>query len=567
MSAIEALYIFDEHNATILEHVYRARPPSASVLLPLYLAYPSPRPSLIYLPNTHPPTLAYSILQDHLLFISPSSAESEPLLVLEFLHRVADALEDFLGSPLLASKIESSYDVVAQLLNEMCDGGLVSNTEPNALRDVVEAPSWMGKLLGGVGLPSSSPSLTPSTSTPFSLPRPNLPRPNSNTASPVPWRRANVRHTSNELYVDIVETLSITLAPSGIPLSALAFGTIAFTAKVSGVPDLVLQLNAPGGIANTVSLPVFHPCVRLARWREKPGELSFVPPDGRFVLAGYEVDLLGGDSLPFSTSTTKQASSLNLPAIVEVRTGLGPIGAEFEVRLTLSSRFNSSSSATSGPSSSFPRAAGLGSRSSTAFGAGGTSAHPSVDEVIVNVPLPAGVRNITDLRASKGDTQYAPGDAGVNWRISGKDVATLMASSHGGTIGALATLRGSVVGSEEDEDAGQAGPAGFNGRGDKWEYDEDGGGYQTATLEVEQPKGYQHERQMEQKNAKVKTNKVLMPSSATINFSVKGWLASGVRVDSLLVDAKKSRGLGSGVTPYKGVKYLTISSKGVEVRC
>jgi AP-3 complex subunit mu len=142
----------------MLEHVYRARPPSASVLLPLYLAYPSPRPSLIYLPNTHPPTLAYSILQDHLLFISPSSAESEPLLVLEFLHRVADALEDFLGSPLLASKIESSYDVVAQLLNEMCDGGLVSNTEPNALRDVVEAPSWMGKLLGGVGLPRYKPS-------------------------------------------------------------------------------------------------------------------------------------------------------------------------------------------------------------------------------------------------------------------------------------------------------------------------------------------------------------------------------------------------------------------------
>ena len=417
---------------------------------------------------------------------------------------------------------------------------------------------------------SSSPSLTPSASTPFSLPRPNLPRPNSNTASPVPWRRASVRHTSNELYVDIVETLNITLAPSGIPLSALAFGTIAFTAKVSGVPDLILQLNAPGGIANTVSLPVFHPCVRLARWREKPGELSFVPPDGRFVLAGYEVDLLGGDSLPFSTSATKQASSLNLPAIVEVRTGLGPIGAEFEVKLTLSSRFNSSSSATSGPSSSFPRAAGLGSRSSTTFGAGGTSAHPSVDEVIVNVPLPAGVRSITDLRASKGDTQYAPGDAGVNWRISGKDVATLMASSHGGTIGALATLRGSVVGSEEDEDAGQSGqsgPAGFNGGGDKWEYDEDGGGYQTATLEVEQPKGYQHERQMEQKNAKAKMNKVLMPSSATISFSVKGWLASGVRVDSLLVDAKKSRGLGSGVTPYKGVKYVTVSRKGVDVRC
>jgi hypothetical protein len=175
---------------------------------------------------------------------------------------------------------------------------------------------------------------------------------------------------------------------------------------------------------------------------------------------------------------------------------------------------------------------------------------------------------MTDLRTSKGDTKYAPGDSVIEWRISGKDVATLMASSHGGTIGALATLRGSVIGSEDDESA-QAGPAGFNGGGDRWEYDEeDGGGYQTTTLEVEQPRGQQHERQTEQKNAKrVKMNKVLMPSSATISFSVKGWLASGVRVDSLLVDAKKSRGLGSGVTPYKGVKYLTVSRRGVEVRC
>ena len=77
----------------------------------------------------------------------------EPLLAIEFLHRVADALEEFLGAPLLASRIESSYDVVAQVLGEMCDGGLVGGTEANALRDSVETSTWVGKLLGGVGLP------------------------------------------------------------------------------------------------------------------------------------------------------------------------------------------------------------------------------------------------------------------------------------------------------------------------------------------------------------------------------------------------------------------------------
>lgn len=64
-----------------------------------------------------------------------------------------DVLEDFIGAPLLANKIESSYDVVAQLLGEMCDAGSVCNTEPNALRDNVDIPGWMDKLLGGVGLP------------------------------------------------------------------------------------------------------------------------------------------------------------------------------------------------------------------------------------------------------------------------------------------------------------------------------------------------------------------------------------------------------------------------------
>jgi AP-3 complex subunit mu len=73
--------------------------------------------------------------------------------VLEFLHRLVDVLEDFLGAPLLASKVEGSYDIVAQLLGEMCDAGSVCNTEPNALRDVVDVPKWVDRLLGGVGLP------------------------------------------------------------------------------------------------------------------------------------------------------------------------------------------------------------------------------------------------------------------------------------------------------------------------------------------------------------------------------------------------------------------------------
>lgn len=575
MSIIEALYIFDEHNTPLLEHTYTGRPPASSTLLPLFLSHPSPCPPLIYLPHTNPPTLLYSIVQDQLLFLCPCSSDTEPLQVLEFLHRVADVLEDFLGSPLLASKIEANYDVVAQLLNEMVDGGIIACTEPNALRDVVDAPNFIKSLLGGVGLPSSTPSSLSPSATPFSLaarPSPRLgPTNTSQATSPVPWRRANVRHTSNEMYVDIVESLNVTMSPSGRPLSAIANGTVAFTAKVSGVPDLLLQLGCPGGIQNAVSLPVFHPCVRLNRWKERPGELSFVPPDGRFVLAGYEVDLLGSAALDsFSTATTAKSSpKLNIPATVSVRTSLGPTGSEFEVRLQLNPRFTGKLA--NPPSSNAAVKGGLGGgigrgMSGAGFSNSGTTAAPAIEEMVVYIPLPSGVQNIADLRVARGtgDASYALGDRGIEWRISTREISILMSQDRGGGIGATATLRGTVVGQEDDSfDAlDNGGPVSL--KTSTYDYDED------------PPSSYQAGPDMQNKSRdpsldvdakRVKLNKVLMPSCATLSFSVKGWLPSGIKVESLNVDQKRSKGLGSGVTPYKGVKYLCVSRRGVECRC
>lgn len=556
------------YSTPLLEHTYIGRPPASSTLLPLYLSHPSPRPSLIYLPHTNPPTLLYSIVQDQLLFLCPCSSDTEPLQVLEFLHRVADVLEDFLGAPLLASKIEGNYDVVAQLLNEMVDGGIIACTEPNPLRDVVDAPNFMKSLLGGVGLPSSTPSsLTPSA-TPFSLasrPSPRLgPSNATQTSSPVPWRRANVRHTSNELYVDIVETLQVIMSPSGRPLSAIANGTIAFTAKVSGIPDLVLQLGCPGGIHNAVSLPVFHPCVRLNRWKERPGDLSFVPPDGRFVLAGYEVDLLGPAALDAFSTSAKSLPKLNIPATVSVHPSLGPSGSDFEIRLQLNPRFTGKSLGPQPGSTGAKGGLGRG-LAGPGFSSSGTTAAPAIEEMVVHIPLPAGVKNVTDLRVVRGtgDVGYAPGEGTIEWKVSTREIAALMSQDRGGGIGATATLRGTVVGQEDDSaDSLEHNPVSFSTS--TYDYDEDQSSSYQASSE---PQALSADQSQAADAKRIKQNKVLMPSCATVSFSVKGWLPSGIKVESLNLDHKRSKGLGSGVTPYKGVKYLCVSRQGVEARC
>ena len=332
-------------------------------------------------------------------------------------------------------------------------------------------------------------------------------------------------------------------------MAAFVHGSIAFTSKISGIPDLLLTLSASGGklgLEKAIELPVFHPCVRLARWKERPGELSFVPPDGKFVLAGYEVNLLPSHTDLKSWSN----ANLHLPVSVEVSKSIGSSGADFEVRLIISNTFPGfSSSGTSRPN--------LGTRSSgrsTPAFAGGSSSTPVIQDVVVSIPVSAAIRNIGDIRASRGEAFFTPAENMLEWRIATKDVAAA----------GNATLRCTVVGpagNDEDEVTN-----GFQFNAQSGAYDDKEDAYQTSASEsAEQTPNKEQPRQRDLR--KVQQNSVLMPSSASVSFSVKGWLASGIKVDGLVVDTRKSRGLGEGVKPYKGVKYLTVSRKGVETRC
>ena len=267
------------------------------------------------------------------------------------------------------------------------------------------------------------------------------------------------------------------------------------------------------------------------------------------MLAGYEVNLL-----PSTDLTTRTIKNLNLPATIEVLTSLGPTGSEFEVRLLISSLFAASLSSSSSLSRSGPASRGSG-KSTPFFGGGGSSAAPLLQDVVITIPMPEAVRNITDLRASRGEAQFTPVDNIVEWRISTKAASTA----------GNATLRCTVIGPLSEDDEENMG-TGFRFDAANGEYDEKEDAYQSSTTEAALPV-ITKEQQEQRDTRKVHMNASLMPSSASASFSVKGWLASGIKVESLNLDLRKSRGLGEGVKPVKGVKYLTVSKKGLETRC
>lgn len=211
----------------------------------------------------------FSILRDGLSYLAACPDEVSPLLVLEFLHRIADIFVDYFGNPADESAIKDNFSTVYQLLEEMCDYGWPLTTEPNALKDLIRPPTVIGKITQAVTGGSSA------------MVSEALP---TGTVSNMPWRKAGVSHSNNEIYIDIVEEIDAIVDGTGNVISSDVSGSIQAQSHLSGVPDLLLTFKDPDIIDDCS----FHPCVRYVRY-DQDRVLSFVPPDGNFELMRYRV--------------------------------------------------------------------------------------------------------------------------------------------------------------------------------------------------------------------------------------------------------------------------------------
>ncbi|KAK9481180.1 Mu homology domain-containing protein [Lipomyces japonicus] len=340
--SIEAVYITDINGQLLLGYPVTSNPPSNKTI---QVALTDADKADVVV-EISPSVLLFHRRQDALEFLVPCTATIPALVPLEFISHLIKVLHDYFGAPISRQKIEKNCSTIMMLLNEMIEDGFPFVTEENTLRDLVPYKDGLSKYLSKLptgaaeslkGLSSSLKSNSvSSSSSPLSL--------SSNSRSNVPWRRSSVKHNSNELYIDVKETLSVIIpavtptqqlinnikntpvvstsafytaasAPQVLaePIVSIAHGSVFATTKLSGVPDIQLILSFGNRILEG---PSFHPCVRLSRWREQPGTLSFIPPDGRccllqYTISGVESGPIGGD----------------------LRTGLGVSKDEFEVRV------------------------------------------------------------------------------------------------------------------------------------------------------------------------------------------------------------------------------------------
>ncbi|KAK7337672.1 hypothetical protein VNO77_18257 [Canavalia gladiata] len=243
----------------------------------------------------------FQVLRDGITFLACTQVEMPPLMAIEFLCRVADVLNDYLGG-LNEDLIKDNFIIVYELLDEMIDNGFPLTTEPNILQEMIAPPNIVSKVLSVVTGSSSNVSDT-------------LP---GATASCVPWRTADTKYANNEVYVDLVEEMDATINRDGVLVKCEINGEVQVNSHITGLPDLTLSFANPS-ILDDVR---FHPCVRFRPW-ESHQILSFVPPDGQFKLMSYRVRKLRNTPIYVKPQLTSDGGTCRVSVLVGIRNDPG----------------------------------------------------------------------------------------------------------------------------------------------------------------------------------------------------------------------------------------------------
>lgn len=278
--SINNLFIISPHGEVLLEKQWRGK--VRRQVCELYWEEAGKHTNKDEIPsviNTSRYLLLHSIRYG-LHFLTACDREVPPLLVFEIQHRIADILSDYMGGKLNESIIRENFSICLQLLDEIVDGGFPFTTELNQLKDMISPPSIANKLVQSVAGT-------------FAVGQ-DLP---SGAVSRIPWRKADVKYVTNEIYFDMIEQVDCIIGSNGSLVHCAVFGDVRCTCRLSGMPDLTLTFTKPS-MLDDVSL---HRCVRINRYlRERV--VSFVPPDGVFKLLSYRVN--GITQLPIYVKPT-----------------------------------------------------------------------------------------------------------------------------------------------------------------------------------------------------------------------------------------------------------------------
>lgn len=302
-----------------------------------------------------------------------------PLQYINFFDILAQAMKMMLQTDTLtAHKIRIKSHTIVMLLQELFDASVPLISDLNQLRELLPNDSIIDKLVSATKQIQNTAASSISTFKSGYIPNirnDNTPEPTNTfnystilekSGNKFPWRSTQVKNAQNEIYIDLYETIDVTIYPKGgnkalknlkgnytsFPTAnrnpyinsdalfskSVIHGHIDLTTSLPGSPNLEIQLNAPYGIDLDECYPSLHRAIDKSVWTNSGGKIiELVPPDEKCKLLTYHIDLLEmGDSNP-DLDISKYAGSIG----VELYSGLGTNKNEFEIVLSTGCGLNS----------------------------------------------------------------------------------------------------------------------------------------------------------------------------------------------------------------------------------
>ncbi|XP_074263586.1 AP-4 complex subunit mu-like [Silene latifolia] len=263
-----------------------------------------------------------------LFFVATTRANVSPSLILELLQRISRVIKDYLGI-LSEESLRRNFVLVYELLDEMIDFGYTQATSTEVLKSYVYNEPIVVDA-----------ARMPTLGTAAMFMQGNKRMPGTAVTKSVVVNEPGGRKRE-EIFVDIIEKISVTFSSSGYILTSEIDGTIQMKSYLTGNPEIKLALNedvtigrdrsSGFGYSSSGSGVVilddcnFHESVNLDNF-DIDRTLSLVPPDGEFPVMNYR--MTQEFKSPFRiTALIEEAGALKAEVILKIR-------AEFAASVT-----------------------------------------------------------------------------------------------------------------------------------------------------------------------------------------------------------------------------------------
>ncbi|KAI9297582.1 clathrin adaptor, mu subunit [Neoconidiobolus thromboides FSU 785] len=349
---ISAFFIYNQKGEVLISRLYRhdLKRSIADIFRIQVISNNQVRAPFITLGSTS----FFHVRHDNLYIVAVTKANTNAAMVFEFCYRfIALGRSYFIKFD--EEAVKNNFVLIYELLDEILDFGYPQNTDADILKLYITTEGVKSEK----AVKEDSSKIT------------------IQATGAISWRRPDIKYRKNEAFVDVIESVNLSMSTKGTTLRADVSGQILMRAYLSGMPECKFGLNDKllldrdntdrSGRSNAVEIDdcQFHQCVKLGKF-DSDRTISFIPPDGEFELMKY-----------------RTTENINLP--FRVHPVVNEIGkSRVEYKVLVKANFSSKLYA---------------------------------NNVVVKIPTPLNTSG-SSIRVGAGKAKYVPAENAIVWKIS-----------------------------------------------------------------------------------------------------------------------------------------------------